>query len=85
MNISEDIKKLIDRPEENYCFRLHKERVFYVSEKLMKVAASTSHNNLESLGVCFGKFTKSKKFMLNITALPYLSEYSKVRSYLFYP
>lgn len=31
-----------------------------------------------SLGTCFGKFTKSGKFRLHITALDYISQYAKV-------
>ena len=34
--IGENIKALLDRPDGIYCFRLQKERVFYVSEKIMK-------------------------------------------------
>ena len=31
-------------------FRLHKDRVYYVSEKIMKLAANVSRDNLVSLG-----------------------------------
>ena len=34
--IGENIKLLIEREDGKYCFRLHKERVYYVSEKIMK-------------------------------------------------
>ncbi len=34
--IGENIKDLIDRSDGTYCFRLHRERVYYVSEKTMK-------------------------------------------------
>ena len=34
--IGENIKLLIDREDGTYCFRLHKDRVYYVSEKIMK-------------------------------------------------
>ncbi len=32
-----------------------------------------------SVGTCFGKFTKTKKFRLHITCLDYLAQYAKVR------
>jgi len=32
----ESIKELIQRKDGNYCFRLHRERVFYLSEKNMR-------------------------------------------------
>jgi 60S ribosome subunit biogenesis protein NIP7 len=40
--IGKDIKSLIDRPDGLHCFRLHKNRVYYVSEKLMKKATNVS-------------------------------------------
>lgn len=40
--IGKNIKSLIDRPDEPYCFRLHKNRVYYVREALMKKATNVS-------------------------------------------
>lgn len=77
-SIGENIKNLIDRPDGPYCFRLHKDRVYYVSEEIMKKAGNICRDNLLSLGTCMGKFTKSKKFHLHITALDYLAPYAKV-------
>ncbi|CAN7985526.1 unnamed protein product [Ixodes hexagonus] len=75
--IGENIKLLIDRPDGLYCFRLHRDRVYYVSETMMKIANNVSRENLVSMGTCFGKFTKSGKFHLHITALDYLAPYAK--------
>lgn len=38
--IGKNIKNLIDRPDEPHCFRLQKNRVFYVRESLMKRATN---------------------------------------------
>ncbi len=38
--IGKNIKNLIDRQDEAYCFRLHKNRVFYVRESIMKKATN---------------------------------------------
>ncbi|XP_037796822.1 60S ribosome subunit biogenesis protein NIP7 homolog [Penaeus monodon] len=73
--IGSNIKSLLDRSDGLYCFRLHKGRVYYVKEDIMKVAALLPRENLVSMGVCFGKITKGKKFLLNITALEFLSPY----------
>lgn len=70
---------LIDRPDEIYCFRLHRDRVYYVPERAMRLAASVARPNLVSLGTCFGKFSKSGKFKLHITALDYLAQYAKYK------
>ena len=77
-SIGENVKLLIDRPDGRYCFRLHKERVYYVSEKLLKHAAVIDGDNLISIGTCFGKFTKTRKFHLHVTALDYLAPYAQV-------
>jgi 60S ribosome subunit biogenesis protein NIP7 len=76
--IGKSIERLISRTDERYCFRLVKDRVYYVSETVMKAAASVSRDSILHFGTCFGKFTKSGKFRLHITALDYLSQFSMV-------
>lgn len=53
----------------------------------MRLGISVARPNLVSLGTCFGKFSKSSKFKLHITALDYLAQYAKykVRSRLISP
>uniref|UniRef100_A0A8C6XUM7 Nucleolar pre-rRNA processing protein NIP7 n=1 Tax=Naja naja TaxID=35670 RepID=A0A8C6XUM7_NAJNA len=75
--VGENIQLLVDRPDGTYCFRLHKDRVFYLSERLLKLATNIPRDSLVSLGTCFGKFTKTQKFRLHITALDYLAPYAK--------
>lgn len=77
--IGEKVKLLIDRPDDTYCFRLNNDRVYYCSEELMKRAANVGREQLVSLGTCFGKFTKTQKFRLHITALDYLAPYAKYK------
>uniref|UniRef100_A0A8C0RUG5 60S ribosome subunit biogenesis protein NIP7 pre-PUA domain-containing protein n=3 Tax=Canis lupus TaxID=9612 RepID=A0A8C0RUG5_CANLF len=55
--------------------RLHNDRVYYVSEKMLKLAANISGDKPVSLGTCFRKFTKSHRFRLHITALDYPAPY----------
>lgn len=45
-SIGRNIRFLIERPDEEYCFRLHNDRVFYLSERLMKEAASVARDQL---------------------------------------
>ncbi|KAI0348413.1 hypothetical protein BDW22DRAFT_1410576 [Trametopsis cervina] len=80
--IGKNLVHLIDRPDEPYCFRLHKDRVFYVSESSMRLAISVAKPNLVSLGTCFGKFSKSGKFKLHVTALDYLAQYAKYKVWI---
>lgn len=83
--IGRSIEKLIDRSDERHCFRIaSKDRVYYVSESVMKGATSISKENILSFGTCLGKFTKSGKFRLHITALDYLSQHAQVRTTIVY-
>lgn len=77
--IGSNIKSLIDRPDGTYCFRVQKERVYYVSEKILLLAESVAPENLVTIGICFGKFTKTQKFLLHITALTYLAPYAQYK------
>uniref|UniRef100_A0A6A7G7S9 60S ribosome subunit biogenesis protein NIP7 homolog n=1 Tax=Hirondellea gigas TaxID=1518452 RepID=A0A6A7G7S9_9CRUS len=77
--IGRNIKQLVDRPDENHVFRLHKDRVYYVSETVMKTAQLLTRDKLACLGTCFGKFTKGKNFRLHITCLEFLSDLVKFK------
>ena len=48
------------------------------SEAIMKLATNVARENLISLGTCIGKFTKTKKFKLHITALDVIAPLAKV-------
>ncbi|ESO83684.1 hypothetical protein LOTGIDRAFT_197143 [Lottia gigantea] len=80
--IGDNIKLLLDRPDGNFCFRLQKDRIFYVREDIMKKATCVDPKHLLSIGTCFGKFTKTKRIRLHITALDYLAPYAKFKVWL---
>lgn len=75
--IGRNIANLIQRPDEPYCFRIQKDRVYYVSERLARYATSVARHNLLSLGTCLGKFTKTGKFRLHVTALEILAKHAR--------
>merc|ERR1739848_99025 len=77
--IGRNIKLLVDRNDEPHCFRLHKDRVFYLAERLLRASAPVARKQLNSIGTCFGKFTKTRKFRLHITALEFLAQYAKYK------
>lgn len=52
--------------------------ILVFSESMMRMAVSVGRDQLGSVGVCFGKFTKTGKFKLHITALDHLAQYAKV-------
>lgn len=59
-----------------YVFRVQNSRVYYVSESLANLAVSVARANLLSLGVCIGKFSKTGKFRLHITALDLIAPHA---------
>ncbi|CAO2578839.1 60S ribosome subunit biogenesis protein NIP7 homolog [Lemmus lemmus] len=78
----ENLQLLVDRPDGTYCFQLRNDRVYYVSEMILKLAANISGEKQVSLGMCFGKFTKTHKFRLHITTLDYLVPYTKYKVWI---
>ncbi|BGP40087.1 ribosome biosynthesis protein nip7 [Rhodotorula kratochvilovae] len=60
-----------------HVFRLHRSRVYYVRESILRQAVSVPRANLISLGVCLGKFSKTEKFRLHVTALDLMGRYAK--------
>ena len=77
-----NIKFLIDREDEDYVFRFHKDRVYYIRAAMLKYIATIGLDELIAAGVCFGKFTKTAKFRLHITCLDYLAKYAKYKIWL---
>lgn len=77
--IGKGIERLVNRTDERHCFRVVNGRCYYVSESVMKAATSVGRDNLLHMGTCFGKFTKSGKFRLHVTALDHLSQYAKYK------
>ncbi|KAK4536604.1 hypothetical protein CDCA_CDCA09G2629 [Cyanidium caldarium] len=77
--MGKNIKLLIERTDEEHCFRLHNDRVYYMPVRLMLAALTVSRDRLASAGVCVGKFTHSKKFRVQVTFLDYLANYAQCK------
>ncbi|KAL2607774.1 hypothetical protein R1flu_026347 [Riccia fluitans] len=69
----------LDSKPGGFCFRLHKQRVYYVSEAVVRRATNIAREKLSSLGTCIGKFTKSGKFKLTVTCLDLLAAHAKYK------
>lgn len=80
--IGRNISFLVDNQEQPSVFRLQKDRVYYVSEHISKFATSVARQNLMSLGICLGKFTKTGKFRLHITSLSILAQHAKYKVWI---
>lgn len=66
-------------PSTQHVFRLHESRVYYLPLPLANLATSISRDNLLSLGTCLGKFTKTGKFRLHITALDIIAPHARCK------
>ena len=75
--IGPNIKSLLENTDVQYCFRLLKDRAFYVSESVMKSASAFGRKEVVSIGTCIGKFSATGKFRIHITALPLLAQYAQ--------
>lgn len=76
------MKFLIQRPDGFYCFREKNDRVYYMSERILKFSDVLPSEEVFCAGTCFGKFTKNNKFKLYITALDYLAPYAQCKIWL---
>lgn len=65
--------------EERHVFRLHGSRVYYVRLSIANLATSIPRDNLLSLGTCVGKFTKTGKFRMHITALDVIARHARYK------
>ncbi|KAK7516845.1 60S ribosome subunit biogenesis protein Nip7 [Phyllosticta capitalensis] len=68
--------------DERYVFRIQKDRVYYVRESIANLATSVARPNLLSLGTCVGKFTKTGKFRLHITALDAIAPHARYKVWI---
>ena len=53
--IGRDVEALITRVDDPHCFRVVKNRVYYISEAIMRLSTNVSRDNTVSVGTCFGK------------------------------
>lgn len=73
-----NLKLLIERPDdEPHVFRLHRERIYYMGEAVLKKASVLKRKQMLSAGTCIGKFTHTRKFRLQITALDLLAKLAR--------
>jgi len=68
-----------DTLQDRHVFRLHASRVYYVRLSLANLATSIARPNLLSLGTCLGKFTKTGKFRMHITALDIIAPHARYK------
>ncbi|SCV01224.1 LAMI_0G10110g1_1 [Lachancea mirantina] len=80
--IGRNIKFLIGNKEQPFVFRLQKDRVYYIPDHVAKLATSVARPNLMSVGICLGKFTKTGKFRVHVTALGVLAQHARYKIWI---
>jgi len=80
--VGKNIENVLQRADAPHSLRLHKKRVYYVRDDVMKRATSVGRDQLVSLGTCVGKFTHSDKFRLTIGALDLLAAHAKYKMWV---
>ena len=80
--IGAKLKYLIERDDKEYVFRLHRSRVYYSDQELIKVSQHFEKKKLISVGTCIGKFTKTDKFRIHVSALDQLAKLAKNKIWL---
>lgn len=73
-SIGKNLTQLIAPNTHTFC--VQKDRCYYVRTDLYKLATSVARINLLSLGTCLGKFTKTGKFKLHVTALDVIAPFA---------
>ncbi|EEH04190.1 60S ribosome subunit biogenesis protein Nip7 [Histoplasma capsulatum var. duboisii H88] len=68
--------------DDRHVFRLHGSRVYYVRLSIANLATAVPRENLLSLGTCIGKFTKTGKFRLHITALDVIAPHARYKVWI---
>ena len=69
-------------PSDRFVFRLQDSRVYYLRLSLANLATSVARDNLLSIGTCLGKFTKTGKFRLHITALDIIAPHARYKVWI---
>ncbi|XWS14067.1 hypothetical protein CRYUN_Cryun36dG0091700 [Craigia yunnanensis] len=85
-----NLKNIVENPSHEgpgknpgrYCFRLHKNKVYYVSDSLVKRATNVARLKLASIGTCIGRFTHGGSFHLTIECLNLLAANAKHKVWL---
>ncbi|SPJ13028.1 large ribosomal subunit assembling protein, putative [Plasmodium sp. DRC-Itaito] len=73
--VGNNLLTMLSYSNEEYILRLHRSNVYFVRADVAKQAESLNKNSLISMGICLGKFTKTNKFFIKITAISFLNQF----------
>ena len=76
---ADDASSKTNTTNERNVFRMHGSRVYYMPLSLANLATSIARPNLLSLGTCVGKYSKTGKFRMHITALDVIAPHARYK------
>ena len=79
---SNEPSKVKHAENERKVFRLHGTRVYYLPLFLANLATSVARSSLLSVGTCVGKFSKTGKFRMHITALDVIAPHARYKLWI---
>ena len=68
--------------DDQHVFRLQSSRCYYMPLSIANLATSIARPNLLSLGTCIGKFSKTGKFKMHITALDVIAPHARYKLWI---
>eukprot|EP00759_Apiculatamorpha_spiralis_P050931 PhF_6_TR4996/c0_g1_i2/m.7073/K07565/NIP7; 60S ribosome subunit biogenesis protein NIP7 len=74
--IGTNTTQLIDRSDEEWVFRVHNKRVWYLPSALEKVASQIQRKHLTAAGICIARVTHHGNIRIVVTALPIIAQYA---------
>lgn len=74
--IGANTKHLLERKDEQWVFRLHAKRIWYMPQRVAAAASSVARDNLLAIGVLIAKVTHHGHMRVQITALDLLAQYA---------
>ena len=74
--IGANTKHLIERKDEPWCFRFHNNRIWYMPQRIAKLASSVAKVNLMAIGILMAKVTHHGHIRIQITALEQLAQFA---------
>lgn len=80
--VGTSVEDLITREGGQFVFRVIKNRVYYMSNEVERIAHPVARKKLLGAGLLVGRFTHHGHFHIRITALPLLAMYAQYKIWL---
>ncbi|KAH0787873.1 60S ribosome subunit biogenesis protein NIP7 [Histomonas meleagridis] len=80
--IGNNAELLLKRDGQDWTFRVHKDRVYYLRKQLADLCPPFQSKLLLSAGICMGKFTHKGRFFLHVTSLSVIAPIAQAKVWI---